>query len=967
MSGRVFTIPLHLPFVDALAAGLLAEAGEDPLALARLTVFLPTRRACRSLREAFLRQSPAKALLLPRLRAVGELGEDEGGVGEEGLDLPPAIPALRRRLLLTRLVMQRGLLPGQAASLAAELARFLDEVQGEGRALDRDRLAALAPEEHAAHWQEVLRFLDVLIEHWPRVLAEEGGLDPGARRDRALRALAEGWTREGPADPIIAAGLTGAQPAVAELLAAIARLPNGRVVLPGLDPEVGAFERDDESHPQHAMAHLLQALGVAAPEIETWPTPDAVTGGAPERAILVRQALRPAEATGTWREVAIPAASLASLHRLDCPTSQEEAVAIALLLRHALEEPGRTAAVVTPDRSLARRVAAELRRWGIEIDDSAGVPLARTPPGTFLRLLVEAGRELAPVPLLALLKHPLAGCGMPTARFRALVRRLEIDALRGPRPAPGFAGLRAAIGTDRELAGLVAGLERALGQFVEALAAPQADLAALLRATVAAAERLAATEDEAGPARLWAGEAGEAASRFVAELAEAARDFPAIGAEDWPLLFEALLAGPVVRPRFGRHPRLVLLGLMEARLLQADLVVLAGLNEGTWPADPAVDPWMSRPMRRDFGLASPERRVGEQAHDFAQGLGAREVVLTRASRVDGTPTVPSRWLQRLDAVVEAAGLGRLHAPQHGLLGWAALLDRPASYVPVERPRPRPPAEARPRQLSVTQVETWMRDPYAVFARHVLGLDRLDPLDADPSAAERGQFIHQALEVFVELHPGALPPHAAETLEELGRALLGDRMAQPGVWAFWWPRFRRVAQWFVAVERERRAAIAATVTEASGRLALDGFTLTAKADRLDRRPDGTIVLIDYKTGRPPSPEDVAKGLAPQLTLEAAIAEAGGFRGVPAAPVAALEYWRVSGLRQPGDICPVGGGGAELRALVDEAVAGLRTLVARFADPATPYIPLARLKNGPVWGDYLQLARVKEWMPAVETGE
>jgi ATP-dependent helicase/nuclease subunit B len=596
------------------------------------------------------------------------------------------------------------------------------------------------------------------------------------------------------------------------------------------------------------------------------------------------------------------------------------------------------------------------------------VPLARTPPGTFLRLLVEAARALAPVPLLALLKHPLAAGGMRLGAFRGLVRRLELKALRGPRPGAGFDGLRAATEAQGGLRAMVDRLAGILGPLSAALAGEATTVEALLGATVAAGERLAASAEESGPARLWAGEAGEAAARFVAELAEAARDFPALRGEDWPTLFEALLAGPVVRPRFGRHPRLTLLGLLEARLLQPDLVVLGGLNEGTWPAEPGADPWMSRPMRRAFGLASPERRIGVEAHDFVQALGAPQVVLTRATRVDGTPTVPSRWLQRLDAVLDARGIdpGRLQ-PRHNVLGWAALLDRPAAYAPVERPRPRPPVAARPRTLSVTRIETWLKDPYAIFAQYVLKLRALDRLDADPGAAERGQFVHAALDAFVAAHPGTLPPDAVERLEACGRAALGPLLARPGIWAFWWPRFERIARWFVAVERERRKAIAGSATEIKGVLDLGGFTLTCKADRIDRRADGSLVIVDYKTGKPPSADDVASGRAPQLALEAAIAASGGFGALPPAPVGALEYWRVSGFGTAGEIVTRAAGAAEVGLLAEEAVAGLRALVARFADEATPYIPLARLGPGTVWGDYLHLARVKEWMPAAETRE
>ncbi|MBX6368900.1 MAG: double-strand break repair protein AddB [Rhodospirillales bacterium] len=963
----IWTIPSHVPFLDALAAGLLERTDGDPVALTEMTVLLPTRRACRALRDAFLRRSVAKALLLPRLRAVGAIGDDEEGLGDELLELPPAMSELRRRLLLTRLVMARRLLPAQAAALARELARLLDEVESVGGALDPARLAALAPDAYAEHWQEVLTFLRILVDHWPAILAAEGALEPVARRNAALRGLAERWRRAPPAKPVIAAGFSGALPALAELLGVVKSLPAGEIVLAGLDPAIGAAEAADETHPQHELALLLEALDIAPEAVAIWPS-HGVEAGNEARAALAAAAMRPAGATDLWREVPVPAGALDRLWRLDCAGPQEEALAIALLLREQLEFPGKTAALVTPDRDLARRVAGELRRWGIEIDDSAGVPLARTPPGSFLRLLLEAARELAPVPLLALLKHPLAGGGMAVGAFRALVRRLELKALRGPRPAPGFRGLRAAVGDRTELLHVVDRLERILGALAAELAREETTIGALLRATVDAAEALAATDSETGAARLWAEEAGEAAARFIADLAEAARDFPVLRGEDWPALFEALLAGPVVRPRFGRHPRLVLLGLMEARLLQFDLVVLGGLNEGTWPGEPGPDPWMSRPMRRALGLPSPERRIGVEAHDFVQALGAPKVVMTRATRVDGTPTVPSRWLQRLDAVLEARGINpdRLQ-PKENVLGWAALLDRPSAYAPVERPRPRPPVALRPKRLSVTRIETWLKDPYSIFAREILRLRPLEPLDADPGAAGRGQFVHEALDAFIAAHPEALPPDAVARLEACGRAALGELLDRPGVWAFWWPRFERVARWFVAAETARRRAISGSFTEIAGTLELDGFTLTGKADRIDRLPDGSVAIVDYKTGRPPSRDDVASGRSPQLALEAAIAAAGGFAALGPAPVAALEYWRVSGLRTPGEISVPASGVEEVASLVEDALSGLRALVARFADEATPYVPLARLRPGPVWGDYLHLARVKEWMPAVETRE
>ncbi len=979
----VFTIAPELPFLDTLVAGLEAQAGGDPLALARMTVLLPTRRAVRALGEAFLRTRGGAARLLPRLVPVGDLDADELALlgdedaAEGGLEIAPGIPDLRRRLLLMRLVLRWGqeqgigpLTPGQAAPLAAELARFLDETQAER--CDLGGLALLAPEEHAEHWQHVLKFLAIVTEHWPAILAAEGCLDPADRRNRVLAAQIETWRRKPPTAPVIAAGITGGVPAVGDLVAAVAALEHGTVVLPGLargtDPETWAEIGADPAHPQHLLARLLERLGLEPIAVADWAAPPA-SGNA--RAALVAEAMRPASSSERWRALApLAPGVLDHVRRFDCASPQDEAVVIALLLRQTLETAGATAALVTPDRDLARRVAAELLRWDIAIDDSAGVPLNRTPPGVFLRLVLAALAEaLAPVPLLALLKHPLAACGMAPESFRALARRLEHAVLRGPRPAPGLPGLAAAVvGLDAALGGIVAALGRALAPLTAVLAARQTSLVELAAAHVAAAEALAESDAELGAARLWREPAGEAAAQTMNELLDAAGDAPPLDGGDYPALFEALLSGRVVRPPYGRHPRLFIWGLLEARLQRADRVVLGGLNEGVWPPASDSDPWLSRPMRATFGLPPPERRVGAAAHDFAQALGAPDIVLTRAARVEGTPTVPSRWLLRLDTVLRAGG--REGALRHDAepLAWQARLDD-AERIPPHPPEPRPPVAARPRALSVTQIETWRRDPYAIYARHVLRLRALEPLDADPGAAERGNFIHDALDRFLREFPLALPEDAVARLLAFGRESFGAALDRPGVAAFWWPRFERIAEWYVAREAARRGEARTLASECRGRLTLDGpggrFELTAIADRIDRLDSGELAIVDYKTGALPKGTDVVLGYAPQLALEAAIAEAGGFADVPAAPVARLSHWQLSGGNPPGserDVDP-----DELRARIDEARVGLEALIARFDDLATPYLSVPRPDAAPRYSDYAHLERIKEWSVGGGDGE
>jgi ATP-dependent helicase/nuclease subunit B len=642
-------------------------------------------------------------------------------------------------------------------------------------------------------------------------------------------------------------------------------------------------------------------------------------------------------------------------------------------MRRTLEEPGRTAALITPDRGLARRVTAELARFGVEVDDSAGRPLATTPAGTFFRLAAQAAAEgFPPAELLALLKHPLAAGGRSPAAFRHLARRLEVAALRGPRPGAGIDGLIKALPKDaRDLVGILDALKVAAAPLMDLLVRRAARFSDVLVAHVRFIEDLAADDRASGAERLWTGEDGEALAAFVAELDDAGSAFDGLAMEgrDYPALLGALLGGRVVRPRYGRHPRLFVWGLLEARLQQADVLILGGLNEETWPPEAKASPWMSRPIMADFGLPLPERRIGMTAHDFAQAVCAPTVFLTRARRVNGTPSVPSRWLLRLDAYLRGTEGEARFAPDTKWLHWVHEVDRPDAVRPVTPPRPCPPVAARPRMLSVSRIETWVRDPYAIYAERVLGLRVLDPIDADPGAADRGTIIHEALERFIAEHPGTLPEDAEERLLETGRRTFADALAWPGVRAFWWPRFVRIARWFIAYERGRRDAGARPLAiEAVGRLdiaaAYAPFTLTARADRIDRTSAGALGIVDYKTGSLPSWNQVKSGLSPQLTLEAAIAAAGGFDGVPAEAVNELIYLRLSGGRTPGEERVLR---EDITVLAEEAMAGLRTRIARFDHPETPYLsrPVPQFLGR--YGDYDHLARVKEWSSGGGDGE
>jgi ATP-dependent helicase/nuclease subunit B len=974
---RIATIPAGLPFVDALAAGLLAEVALEPEALADVQVLLPTRRACRSLGEAFLRRAGGRPLLLPRIQPIGEIEADELLLdGTLELALPPAIGSLRRQLLLARPLAGLDWSLEHALRLAGELASLLDELQTEQVPLDR--LDHLVPDALAGHWQKSRAVLAVIAEGWPGLLAAEQALDPAERRHRLLSALAAGWREVPPPGRIVAAGSTGSIPATRELLRVIAGLPRGTVVLPGLDQDLDepSWRLLEPGHPQAGLRQLLAALGVERSEVARWPAPG-VGGSDPARARLLSEVMRPSATVEAWQSLPPwPATALEQLVVEEHPDLPSEALALALRMRAALETPGRTAALVTPDRHLARRVAIELRRWQIEVDDSAGTPLDQTPPGGFLllcaRLIVDG---VSPVALLATLKHPLARGGEHRSAFRQRVRALELACLRGPRLSGGFTGILAELNARARaqpeperaqrlgrLADWVGRLQ-ALAERFQALAEqPTVALPRLVEAHLAFAEALA--RDAQGSAEeLWSQEAGEAAASFAAELLEACDPAQPVAPRAYPALLAQAMAARPVRPRAPRHPRLFIWGELEARLQAADLVLLGGLNEGVWPRAADPGPWLNRSMREQLGLPPVERRTGLAAHDFVQAASAAEVVLSRAEKdVQGAPTVASRWLVRLQTLLAAPTAGAALASTGPWRAWAEQLEAVAGVPgPVAQPAPRPPLAARPRRLSVSDVGTWMSDPYELYAKRILRLKPLDALDADPGALERGIIVHHALERFVRQYPAALPADAEQQLHRLGREVFAPYVHRPRVRAVWWPRFLEVARWVIAQERLRRPGLVEVMAEVTGELELaapgGAFVLTARADRLERHADGRITVIDYKTGQLPKGSDVLAGRQPQLPLEAALVEAGGFTAFGEGVVAELLFWRLYGDEE---------GGKERAAvpraapaeLADAARAGLAHLVAHYDRSETTYPARARPRSGPQ-RDYDHLARRGEW--------
>ncbi len=1030
-SSAILNCPSHAPFLKTLAASVLDgsiwnRGAPEPHDLPALTIYLPSQAAVEPLKLGFLWLSPNQATFLPRIRVLGEadpldlfaafgtrMGSAKAALAllEKALAVPPPFDDLERQIHLSAYILKAAremrstkAAPDErlfadvpavsAAGIATEIAALIDEAHSE--AADFARIDKLDAAHSSGSEQLSLHLLRAVRRSWESHKARANKLDPEERRNQLMAIEAE-FIRQSYA-PVIIAGSTGSVAATMALMEALKERANAAIVVYGLDRDLDAATwaslGDHPQHAQHGLHQLLDRLGAGRETIRDLSLSFGERGGVrgdsagalflqaqnQRRAQFLSEALRPAPATAQWASVVRGLKEARSnpapgLSLIEAETLEEEAAAIALMLREALETEGRTAALVTPDEKLIGRVRHALAQWGLakDVEETGDDALAS-------RAAFCAANGM-PEDLVALLRLAEGEAGAVARRFGELI---DLGVLR-QMWRPSF----------------MLGVPAALARAQHAIAAGEARHPAMKR--IAAAEWEVAREfvervlEALSPLTSKAEERLNFKEWTAAHIMVLARleelglgTAPPKGGERSTLSDAAKVSAPSFtldiagyagffgeismarrRPRTGHpHPRLYLRKPLDARLLAADLIVLGGLNEGCWPQIPGPSPWLNRRDRAFIGLSPEERRIGQAAQDFAALAGvAPSVILTRARKVNGSLTRPSRWVARIKAL--AAGASQLQAiePDKPWLSWARLQRAPSHVSPVTRPAPRPPLEARPRRLSVTAIETWLANPYAIYARHILGLEPLRRIGATHDARDKGILYHAALHRFFQAYPDELPRNAAEELVTcLDRAAgeLGFNLENA---PFWRPRFARFAGWFASTEGERRIDLRALKSEVGGKLRLDApagpFEVTARADRIDILRDGSVRIYDFKTSASSAKLSAGRG-APQLSLEGLLVGEGAFAGIPEGSAVELSYIVATGGEPPGEIVPLRVPSAEA---IQAARTGLLLRIASFDNPDTPYayetraIYRDKAENDP----YAHLARVQEWSAGEGDGE
>ena len=1025
---NVFTIPAGCNFLRTTARALIDgelvagfEPRKNPLLLASATIYVPTRRAARSLAAEFLNELGSEAAILPSIRTLGDADEDEllFAGNEVALNLPEAILPLERKFLLFQMVQSwttamskdtRELFgdedivipssPADAMWLAGDLGQLMDQMETEE--ISWNSLLALVPDDYAQWWQLTLSFLNIAMQGWPEVLREKNRIDPARLRREILDQRTRHYQNEGSDGPVIAAGSTGTIAASARLLSAISKMKQGALILPGLDLEMDSEDwahlrtRNSASEPvsapaqpQYGLAKLLEKTGLERDQVKILGSSDTA---AQAREKLISLALLPAEASHKWSEISqtispeTAAIGFSSISIIEAPGERQEALAIAIALRKSLTIEGKIAALVTPDRVLARRVAAELQRFGIQVDDSGGNLLRNSDAGVFLRLLQDVclGNCNA-VNLVSLLKHPLFRVGYSTKEASKLAKLFELALVRGliQTPLPGRFGdacsrlMEPGAGghyisqpvrrmTDEDWQDLLLFcqlIDGKLKYFADLLNSnTQRPLSELFDQLYQTALELTYEVEEGETSRHMLLEAvgGVEYDHFFADIKATNLDATKLRIADFAAIFEATLGDSVLRTSASTHPRLHILGPLEARLMQLDLVILGGLNEGVWPPGTRNDPFLNRVMRTELTMAPPERRVGLAAHDFQQFLGCDEIILSRSQRVDNAPTIASRWLQRLLAIAGANHSKTMIARGGQFLHWVNILDKtdtPAS--PAERPNPKPPVSLRPTSMAVTDIETWIRDPYAIYAKHILKLRGLPELERVSDPALKGTVYHEILAKFHGDGHDATAPDAFEKFMAIARAEFKNFDVPNDIAALWLPRFAEIARLYLKWEAPQSLLTSKILCEVDGDIQVGNFKLRARADRVDITHEGQISVFDYKSGNGPSRKE-AKTLSPQLPLEGAIALGGGFKDTDqAVGISELAFIRLR-LNEVLKVDQLSDRNETAEEVAQNALHSLEAHIKAYENSDQGYLS----RYAPKWevefgGDYDHLARVREW--------
>jgi ATP-dependent helicase/nuclease subunit B len=910
----LYTIAPHDCFLPSLYKGLLERYPTS--SWHQLTLVLPTQRAAESWHR-LLMQEIKMPLLWPKIVTLG----DSQGLLDcvQHIAMPLLKPLTKQKYLwhMTEHIAQQTRWDAEHALTAAGAILQLLTVS----ALEDISLATVIKAGLEAYQGTSQELWWNLATSWVEKSQVEGWIDPVSWRAWLISAWQQEIAEHGLRNPVVAAGSTASHRVTGKLLAKIACAPEGAVILPGYIHNAAKI-----SQPHSGMDRWKQRFANEM-EVQPWTEPTALPDQG--RAALVQVAFTEA----------IEATTLVfkGIEFAECKSEEAEARLIAMRIRKAQAE-NHSILVVTNHRYLRQRLADLLSCWHIAPEMSTDQGQQRTQAAIVASLILDVTNEQEPfaaVPLLALLSHPWVVIGTVLQHQRCR-QRLEHEVLRGLRLLPGHAAIGEAI--DRLQ-------DEAMSQWWRQLTAvlevpPHRTLSAWGTWHQKIAEMLTQQRPEI--------------SELFSPLQIASTHIACESGTIYQSLLQRLLQSLPSTRKSQPTPGVSIFSAQEARLLSADIIVLAGLVEGNWPeTSPALS--LAPSFIAGIGLPAAEEAIAQAAHDLYSWLWAKQLLLTRAIKQGQRPALASRWWWRMEAWLTASGQWQsllVPGEQHQLAEMLFAGSVPETLV-YQPPAPCPPLSARLHQFSVTGVELLMRDPYGFYAKNILQLKPLDVLAESPSYKHFGIVVHSILEKLV---------HQAKPLTlECWRKAMSYTLKRYGLQVFpmavlWEQRLLRLGEAWC--KHPLAVTPLSVYAEISGSMALMATKkLQGKADRLHYdAATHRCLIIDFKTGTTPSEAEIRCGLAPQLPLLGLIAMNGGFAGMTPSAVT-FAYVRMTGRDPPLELTLFSEATSEQ--WITTAKEGLNALMQIFLDPRTPYFCCPHGVEQLPYSPYAHLARWQEW--------
>jgi ATP-dependent helicase/nuclease subunit B len=936
---------------------------------------MPNRRSANALRTVFLEEIESGSRILPSIEAIGDL--DEKAIVLSGVDSDSLLEYLKSqktsleigyRLLLLRETMLNYSHSSieQAMGLSKELDVFLRDI--ENYEIDFSKLDNLVGEDLAIHWQQILDFLKNFGTRWQDLLNKHNIASTYGNRVSSVRFYEKILKKVGLKNPLLMVGNFEPSESTLNLMKTLLKCDNAYLIFKGLENVMTAEECQsiDETHSHFLSEKTLEKLALDKRSMVNLRYPEYKTIGNDSLQSLYISMLPP-ELTYRWQNND-KICELKHIQYIECREIHDELNLIMVYLLDHIAKNGLKNIALVANQELSQRLELLLSYWNIPFNNNYGKKFILHGVVRYLMLIVEVYNEnYRANKLLSLLKNNFTRFGYDREKLLKNIQLFEEYILHNGVNRNGMESYRVnlrSVENEQTREDLTEFFDR-IESYFAILDGKNLPLEKLVQNHLQLAEKLAGSVENDGADILWhSEESGEKVRElFYGELLLQSKYFGNSNIADYEYILNFLISERSYSDDYSLYPAVNITSVQEAQLINYDLVIIANLNDGANPMNTPPDPWMSRKMRIDLGLPPRETEIGKSYFNLIQLVAQKKVLLTRSRNVDGTPSIKSRFLQRLETMLHCNGLGLAtnEAIVRGFQKYHSFEYNLENNIYKVRPQPKPPVNLRPRNLSATNIDLLNLNPYDIYVKKILALKKTNPLEKENIHARVGIILHSIFERYSRDYEkyrrsgsGALALLVKDTLDH---SFANDQLLTE----LYYDRVLETTRYFIELdERSRKENYSITLEDwnecdlGAGK----NFFLSARIDRMEKL-NNSMRIIDYKTGTAPSKTDIICGWRLQLPVEALILS----KSRPGIDIESLQYWLVK--QKNCKVTEINDGekmrGTNniilIRELVKKTEEFVMKLVDLFDNEFTGYTATNRNSH---YSDFNHLSRLEEWL-------